>query len=115
MSFVAIVLLSTGVAAFVWHEGVIERDEVWPGEGWAGGEYTVELSHDGSKVLFLGYGGSDEVRVLDREFGLLGTWEPSGENMSVEGATWATTDNMISVWGSNGSGPDFLSILSVPG
>ncbi len=108
-------LLSSGVAAFVWHEGVIEREEAWPGEGWAGGEYTVELSHDGSKVMLVGYGGPDEVRVLDREFGLVGTWEPPGENMSVEGASWATSDDMISVWGSNGSGPDFLSILSVPG
>ena len=115
MVLIALVLLCQASTAEVWHEGTIEETDRWSDDEWAGEPYSMEYSYDGSMIMLVGYGGPNEVRIMDRDMALLGKWEPSEPNLSVEGAYWETSNQMITVWGSNGTEEnDTLLILSVP-
>ena len=75
----------------------------------------MEYSYDGSMIMLVGYGGPNEVLIMDRDTTLLGKWEPTEPNLSVEGAYWSTSDERITVLGTNGTeANDTLLILSVP-
>ncbi len=116
MVLIALVLLCQPSTGIIWHEGAIEETGSWSEDDWAGGPYTMEYSYDGSMVMLVGYGGPDEVRIMDRNMTLLGKWEPTEPNLSVEGAYWSDSDERITVWGTNGTEEnDTLLILSVPG
>ncbi len=115
MVLIALVLLCLPSTAEVWHEGIIEETGSWSDEDWTGEPYSMEYSYDGSMVMLVGYGGPNEIRIMDREMALLGKWEPTGPNLAIEGAYWSTSGEMITVWGSNGTEEnDALLILSVP-
>ena len=111
---VAIALLGLVASAEVWHQGHIQETGDWAGEDWAGGTYDMEISHDGSMLMLVGYEERDEVRVMDRDMVTLGRWEPPDANLTVEGASWSTSDDAVVVWCGNGSGPDVLLLLTVP-
>ena len=115
MVLITLVLLCQPSTAFIWHEGTIEETSRWSDDDWAGGPYSMEYSYDGSMIMLVGYGGSNEVRIMDRDMSLLGKWEPTEPDLSVEGASWSTSDDSIAVWGTNGEeGNDTLLVLSAP-
>ena len=115
MVLLTLVLLCQPSTAHIWHEGTIEETGRWSDDEWAGEPYSMEYSYDGSMIMLLGYGGPNEVRIMDRDMALLGKWEPTGSNLSIEGALWSTSDEMITVWGTNGTEEkDALLMLSVP-
>jgi len=112
---IVLVIISQSSTAVVWHEGIIEEIDVWADDDWAGGPYTVEYSYDGSMVMLVGYGGPNEVRIMARDMSVLGLWELTEPNLSIDGASWSTSDDMIAVWCTNGTEDnDTVLILSVP-
>jgi hypothetical protein len=71
----------------------------WRDPGGAGSDLRVDPSPDGSRLLLVGYGAPNELRVTDRSLKTIAVLEPPGTPFAVRGAVWSETARYIVAWG----------------
>ena len=71
----------------------------WRDPGGAGADLRVDPSPDGSRLLLVGYGAPDELRVADRSLKTLAVLTPPGTPFAVSGAAWSEKGQYIIAWG----------------
>jgi ribosomal protein L32E len=87
----------------VGKESRIEEVISWRHPDGEGMNLRFEPSHDGTMLLLTGYGGPDEVRVVDRNLTTLMVLALPEEPFHLKGATWSELDDRIAVWGTVGA------------
>ena len=106
---VTALLLTTSAAPELEFE---EEFDIWieelPGGAVSPGgaiDFRFEYSYDGERLLFWGWTGPNDIRVMDRDLTLIKGIELPTEDWEVHGARWDHLGSVI-VWGHNGTGPD---------
>lgn len=66
-------------------------------------DFRYEYSFDGERLLFRGWEGPNDIRVMDRNLTLVKEIELPTEDFKVQGARWDYDGNVI-VWGQNETG-----------
>jgi hypothetical protein len=85
----------------------------WRDPGGAGAELRVDPSPDGSRLLLVGYGAPNELRVTDRSLRTLSVLAPPGTPFAVRGAVWSETGRSIIAWGRvSGASIDAIAVYN---
>ena len=77
----------------------LEKTGEWRDPSAAGADLRFDVSPDGSRLLLVGYGAPNELRVTDRSLKTLSVLAPPGTPFAVKGAVWSDTGRYILVWG----------------
>ena len=85
----------------------------WRDPGGAGSDLRVDPSPDGSRLLLVGYGAPNELRVTDRSLKTLAVLEPPGTPFAAKGAVWSETARYIIAWGRvSGASMDAIAVYN---
>jgi len=85
----------------------------WRDPGGAGSDLRVDPSPDGSRLLLIGYGAPNELRVTDRSLKTLSVLEPPGTPFAAKGAVWSETARYIIAWGRvSGASMDAIAVYN---
>jgi hypothetical protein len=111
-------LLTTSAATITgWEEEYHYSLEELPGGAVSPGgaiDFRFEYSSDGERLLFKGWTGPNDIRVMDEDLTHIKTIDLPTENFQVNDAHWGDRGSII-VWGNNGSGlGDDLLVYKVP-
>ncbi|NOQ54617.1 MAG: hypothetical protein GQ558_08445, partial [Thermoplasmata archaeon] len=112
------VLLSPGVAPVdeLEVEYSIEIEELPGGAESPGGasSFTFEYEFEGDRLLFWGWTGADDIRVMNKNLDTVKTIDLPTEDFEVFGTRWSDWGSII-VWGNNGTGTeDSLLVYQYP-
>jgi hypothetical protein len=77
----------------------------WKDPGGGGEDLRFRVSTDGTRLLMLGYGAPDEVRISDLDTGNATILEPPVPGYDVIGCDWNEEEDQVVVWGGEGGGP----------
>jgi hypothetical protein len=109
---VLIVIASLAVAGEVpfWDNATLTEVDAWRDPGGEGADLRFDQSRDGQRLVMVGFGSPDEIRVVDREIQTLAVLSPPGNNSTVRGARWSFMDTWLVAWGrAEGADHDFLA------
>ena len=115
---IAAILLPTSAAPETAFEEVyhFSIDKMPGGAVSPGGasDFRFEYSYDAERLLFWGWTGPNDLRVMDENLTTIKTIELPTDDFQVHGARWAALGSII-VWGDNGTGPgDALLVYQYP-
>ncbi len=111
IAFCVLLLLMSVVSANQdWDDVDLEEVDHWKDPSGNGADLRIDISHDMDRLLLVGYGGPDEIRVVDRDIETIATLVPPGTDPTVKGARWSQSGTWIVAWGrSEGNDTDFLT------
>jgi hypothetical protein len=111
MAFSLLLLLASFVSADQeWDDVELREVDSWKDPSGNGTDLQMDISHDMDRLLLVGYGGPDEIRVVDRDVKTIATLVPPGINPTVKGARWSQSGTWIVAWGrAEDNDSDFLS------
>ncbi len=93
-----------------WDDVDLEEVDHWKDPTGNGADLWIDISHDMDRLLLVGYGGPDEIRVVDRDIETIATLVPPGTDPTVKGARWSQSGTWIVAWGrAEGNDTDFLA------
>lgn len=106
-----LLLLTSAVSAIqTWDDVDLKEVDHWKDPAGNGADLMIDISHDMDRLLLVGYGGPDEIRVVDREVKTIATLVPPGTDPTVKGARWSQSGTWIVAWGrAEGNDTDFLT------
>ncbi len=94
----------------------VEIEELPGGAESPGGasSFTFEYEFSGSRLLFWGWTGADDIRVMNKNLDTVKTIDLPTEGFQVHGTRWSDWGSVI-VWGNNGTGTeDSLLVYQYP-
>ena len=111
LALALLLVASSGAAAEDrwWDDLAITEAGSWSDPTGEGTDLRIDTSPDGSKLLMVGFGSPDEVRVVDRDIRTVAILTPPGPNATVSGARWSEAGTWVVAWGrAEGEDRDFL-------
>jgi hypothetical protein len=105
-----LLLTSTVSAIQTWDDVDLKEVDHWKDPAGNGADLMMDISHDLDRLLLVGYGSPDEIRVVDRDVNTIATLVPPGSDPTVKGARWSESGTWIVAWGrAGGNDSDFLT------
>ncbi len=93
-----------------WDDVDLKEVDRWKDPSGNGVDLRMDISHDMDRLLLVGYGGPNEIRIVDRDAETIATLVPPGSDPTVKGARWSQSGTWIVAWGrAEGNDTDFVT------